>query len=122
MPNAATATPLSLVDVGGVKYLQIRIPRRIDHPAALVVEVSADLVHWNSGAAHTAVVEDSAAAFVWVHNNIAQYGGDPQHVVLWGHSAGASHVADYVSHTGLQGAEAASVKGANCRSPALERW
>lgn len=63
--------------------------------------------------------DDVAAAIAWVRANIAQYGGDPQHVVLWGHSAGASHVADYVSHTELQGAEAESVKGAILLSPAF---
>lgn len=62
--------------------------------------------------------DDIAAAIAWVRANIAQHGGDPDTVVLWGHSAGASHVADYVSHTGLQGAEAASVKGAILLSPA----
>src|SRR5581483_8171756 len=37
---------------------------------------------------------------------------DPNHIILWGHSAGANHVADYVGHTELQGPEAAGVKGA----------
>lgn len=62
--------------------------------------------------------DDIAAALAWVRANIAQHGGDPDNVVLWGHSAGASHVADYVSHTDLQGSEAASVKGAILLSPA----
>ena len=34
-------------------------------------------------------VEDSAAAVKWVQNNIAKYGGDPDHVSVAGHSAGA---------------------------------
>jgi acetyl esterase/lipase len=63
--------------------------------------------------------DDIAAAINWVRANIAQYGGDPQHIVLWGHSAGASHVADYVSHNELQGAEAEAVKGAILLSPAF---
>lgn len=63
--------------------------------------------------------DDIAAAIAWVRANIAQYGGNPDNVVLWGHSAGASHVADYVSHTALQGTEAASVKGAILLSPAF---
>lgn len=61
--------------------------------------------------------DDLAAAIAWVTQNIAQYGGDPDDIVLWGHSAGAVHVADYVQHTDLQGAEAASVKGALLLSP-----
>jgi triacylglycerol lipase len=62
--------------------------------------------------------DDLAAAINWVRANITQYGGDPENIVLWGHSAGASHVADYVSHLDLQGAEAASVTGAILLSPA----
>lgn len=64
LPNAATAMPLSLVDISGEKFLQISIPRRIDHPATLVVEVSGNLNQWNSGAGHTMMVEDSAASLI----------------------------------------------------------
>jgi triacylglycerol lipase len=34
----------------------------------------------------------------WVHANIAAQGGDPKQVFLFGHSAGAAHVANYVAH------------------------
>jgi acetyl esterase/lipase len=34
----------------------------------------------------------------WVSENIASRGGDPAKIYLMGHSAGASHVAGYVSH------------------------
>lgn len=37
--------------------------------------------------------EDVAAAVAWVHDNIAQYGGDPNQIALLGHSAGAQIVA-----------------------------
>ncbi|MCK6440071.1 MAG: alpha/beta hydrolase, partial [Planctomycetes bacterium] len=37
-------------------------------------------------------MEDSAAAFAWVHTNIAQYGGDNTRMMVCGHSAGG-HVA-----------------------------
>jgi acetyl esterase/lipase len=37
-------------------------------------------------------VEDAAAALRWVSDNIARYGGDPERIVLVGHSAGA-HIA-----------------------------
>ncbi len=64
IPNAIAPMPLSLVDVSSQKFLQISIPRRIDHPATLVVEVSSDLNQWNSGSAYTVTVENSAAALI----------------------------------------------------------
>lgn len=36
-----------------------------------------------------AFVEDGAAAVRWTHDNIARFGGDPDRIVLAGHSAGA---------------------------------
>jgi acetyl esterase/lipase len=62
--------------------------------------------------------DDLAAAIAWVRANIAEYGGNPDRIFLWGHSAGASHVADYVQYTEMQGPEAAGVKGALLLSPA----
>ena len=37
-------------------------------------------------------MEDAAAAIRWTHANIARYGGDPERIVLAGHSAGG-HIA-----------------------------
>jgi acetyl esterase/lipase len=42
-------------------------------------------------------VEDLDRVVEWLKENAAIYGGDPEQIVLWGHSAGASHVADYVA-------------------------
>lgn len=39
--------------------------------------------------AHPAHVHDASAAFAWVKRNIRQHGGDPERVVVIGHSAGA---------------------------------
>jgi acetyl esterase/lipase len=39
-------------------------------------------------ATHPAHVSDVASAVRWVHDHIAEYGGDPKKVVLMGHSAG----------------------------------
>jgi triacylglycerol lipase len=49
-------------------------------------------------AAWPAGAEDLAAAVQWVSQNITQRGGDPVRIFLMGHSAGAVHVASYVSH------------------------
>jgi arylformamidase len=35
------------------------------------------------------IVADVAAALAWVHRNIARHGGDPERVLVMGHSAGA---------------------------------
>ena len=42
--------------------------------------------------------QDIASAVQWVTDNIASRGGNPAKIYLMGHSAGASHVAGYVSH------------------------
>jgi acetyl esterase/lipase len=42
--------------------------------------------------------EDLAAVVQWVSGNIAARGGDPARIYLMGQSAGAVHVAGYVSH------------------------
>jgi triacylglycerol lipase len=67
---------------------------------------------WPTGA------KDLAAAIAWTKANIARYGGDPKRIVLFGHSAGANHVADYAAHPEVRGAEAASVMGVVMLSPA----
>jgi acetyl esterase/lipase len=49
---------------------------------------------WPSG------IEDLTALVVWLRGNITDHGGDPESIFLWGHSAGAAHVADYIAwHT-----------------------
>ncbi|MBX7491769.1 alpha/beta hydrolase [Qipengyuania sp. 1NDW9] len=42
---------------------------------------------------YPAMLEDTAAAVAWVHQNIAEHGGDPERIFLGGHSAGAYNVA-----------------------------
>jgi triacylglycerol lipase len=64
-----------------------------------------------------AAAQDLRAAIEWVRANIAEHGGDPDRIVLWGHSAGANHVADYVAHPDLRGAEAEAIRGAVLLSP-----
>tara|TARA_B100001059_G_scaffold233797_1_gene274704 strand:- start:358 stop:1542 length:1185 start_codon:yes stop_codon:yes gene_type:complete len=45
---------------------------------------------------HPGHIIDVAAAVAWVHDNIADYGGDPERIVVMGHSAGA-HLAALVA-------------------------
>jgi len=52
---------------------------------------------WPAGA------RDVAQAVRWVRDNIADYGGDPTRIVVAGHSAGATHVASYITGQGGQG-------------------
>lgn len=56
--------------------------------------------------------EDLAAAVGWLRENIAQYGGRPDKIVLSGQSAGASHVAAYVAHKRFHVAERGGIAGA----------
>jgi acetyl esterase/lipase len=52
----------------------------------------APLAPWPAGA------EDIGTAVQWVADHIGTRGGDPERIYLMGHSAGAAHVAGYVSH------------------------
>jgi hypothetical protein len=45
-------------------HVVITVPRRLDRPATLTVEVSGNLVDWQSGPAHTEVLQDNEAALV----------------------------------------------------------
>lgn len=47
---------------------------------------------WPAGA------EDVAAAIDWLHEHVAEHGGDPDRIYLMGQSAGAAHAAAYVAH------------------------
>jgi triacylglycerol lipase len=38
-------------------------------------------------------------------SHVASYGGDPTKIYLWGHSAGAAHVGDYLAHATNTGAD-----------------
>jgi acetyl esterase/lipase len=59
-------------------------------------------VKWPAGA------EDVAAAVGWLRDNIAEYGGDPDRIVVAGNSAGATHVADFAAG---HGGDLAGVRG-----------
>ncbi len=61
-------------------------------------------------------IEDLTSVVSWLKSHVAEYGGDPDKIFLWGHSAGAAHVADYVAHqatgTPVLPAEAAAAAAA----------
>ena len=56
--------------------------------------------------------EDLAAAVRWVQASIAQHGGDPDRLVLWGTSAGADLIAGYLAYPQFHGPKGHGVKAA----------
>ena len=56
--------------------------------------------------------QDVAMAIQWVRKNIRSYGGDPQRIVIWGHSAGAMSVAEYIAQPRFYGSDGVGVRGA----------
>lgn len=59
-----------------------------------------------------AAQQDIASAVRWVRQNIASHGGDPARVFLMGHSAGASHVSNYIAQPQFHGADGPGIAGA----------
>jgi acetyl esterase/lipase len=55
--------------------------------------------------------EDVGAALRWVIDNISQYGGDPSKIVLFGHSAGATHAGSYAAMPQLHGPNGLGLAG-----------
>jgi len=56
--------------------------------------------------------EDVASAVRWAREHGAEFGGDPDRIFLWGHSAGASLVGSYVGHPEFHVAEGSGLAGA----------
>lgn len=61
---------------------------------------------WPAGA------EDIGAIVQWVADNIVSRGGDPKRIFLMGQSAGAIHVASYVSHSEFHKVKGGGLAGA----------
>lgn len=59
-----------------------------------------------------AAQQDVGAGVAWLAQHIAARGGDPARIVLMGHSAGASHVAQYLGHPRFHAAPGSGVAGA----------
>lgn len=66
---------------GGNKF----VPEKLKEKGIAVVAVNYRL---NPKAQCPEYIEDAAAAVAWTFNNIAKYGGDPDKIVVSGHSAG----------------------------------
>ncbi len=62
-PKAANAPAAMPVTLDGNR-VRMQIPRRGDHPATLVVEVSGDLSNWVSGPAHVQVLSETPTELV----------------------------------------------------------
>ncbi len=62
--GAPTPTPISLVEISGSQYLQISIPRLRNRLSIVFVEVSGDLVNWNSGNSYTTEISNTQEAIV----------------------------------------------------------
>ena len=56
--------------------------------------------------------EDLAAAVRLIADKAADFGADPNRIFLMGHSAGATHVASYVSHPEFHGPKGSGLAGA----------
>jgi acetyl esterase/lipase len=63
-------------------------------------------------AAWPAGAEDMATAVQWVTDRISERGGSPARIYLMGHSAGAVHVANYVSHPEFHKVKGGGLAGA----------
>jgi acetyl esterase/lipase len=61
---------------------------------------------WPEGA------KDVAGVVTWLKESGTKYGGDPNRIFLFGHSAGAAHVATYLFHRELQPGGGAGIAGA----------
>jgi acetyl esterase/lipase len=50
-------------------------------------------------------IEDLTLLTTWLRAHATTYGGDPAKIFLWGHSAGAAHVADFIAHAANGGTD-----------------
>ncbi len=53
---------------------------------------------WAPKAQYPVVQHDIAEVVAWARRHAASFGGDPNRIYIWGHSAGASHVASFIAH------------------------
>jgi acetyl esterase/lipase len=91
IPKGVTNAPVILSIHGGLlsqgdRSEEVFVGQRFATAGYLTVVISYRL---SPGVSHPAHIQDVAAAFAWVKRNIKQHGGDPDRVIVIGHSAGA---------------------------------
>lgn len=62
--------------------------------------------------AYPNATQDVASAIAWAREHGAEYGGDPDRIFLWGHSAGASLVGSYLGHPEFHVVDGSGISGA----------
>lgn len=67
---------------------------------------------WDGGA------KDVSAMIQWVQANISKYHGNPNHMIIWAHSAGNNPLGTYIGRPELWGPKGVGVKGVIFMSPA----
>lgn len=95
VPAAAKSAPVMISVHGGLlrqgdKSEEVHAGQRFAAAGYVTAVVNYRL---SPGVMHPAHVEDVAAAVAWVKKNVAAHGGDPNRIVLTGHSAGAYLIA-----------------------------
>lgn len=89
----------------GLGYTLVSVNYRLTDPSA------ADPVRYPT---HN---EDVAAALAWVHEHIAEYGGNPDRIALLGHSAGAQIVASIATDERYLAAHGLGLDTVSCVAP-----
>jgi acetyl esterase/lipase len=72
-------------------------------------------------ALYPAAQQDIGAAIRIIRKDIRRYGGDPNRIFIWGHSAGASHVASYIADPQFHPEGGPGVRGAILSSGSYDR-
>lgn len=109
IPEAATGARPVLIYVHGGAFIggNKRLPNSPFYDTVMLWAVKNGFVGVNTtyrlapASPWPAGSEDLASVVQWVTEKIAERGGDPARIYLMGHSAGATHVAGYVSHPEL---------------------
>jgi acetyl esterase/lipase len=67
---------------------------------------------WDTGA------RNIGSVIAWAKAHAQEYGVDPKHVIVWGHSTGATQLAIYISHSNDYGLKPGDLRGAILQSGA----